>query len=155
MDDGIPAGNPAAWDAAVGDMESTADAYEEAGWEAYALRPGDTTLLEADEERAHLDVVLTGPESETVVDLIDEGVQFTEYEVLKAVEEGVVYVVVVMEDPESEIVLLYPAMYSVEDAESVVEKAKETGEFVAHLRGLEREPVEFTYEEPELFAPED
>lgn len=154
MDDGIPAGNPAAWEAAVGDMEATADAYEEAGWETYTLRPGDTTLLETAEERAHLDVVLSGPDSETVTDLV-ERVRFTEYEVLKAVEEGVVYVVVLMEDPDSEIVLLYPAMYSVEDAESVVENAKEAGEFVAHLRGLEREPVEFTYEDPGLFEPED
>lgn len=144
-----------AWEAAVGDMESTADAYEEAGWDAYQVKPGDTTLLATEEsERADLDVVVTGSDYETVTDLLDDGVAFTEYEVLKATEEGTVYVVVVMEDPEEEVVLLYLAMYGEDDAADAVEAAAERGEFVVHLRGLEEEPVEFVYEDPELFSPE-
>lgn len=145
-----------AWAATVEDMATTADAYADAGWDTYEIEPGDTTLLATeDAERADLDVVVTGPDYETVTALIENGVSFTEYEVLTATEAGRVYVVVVMEDPDREVALLFAGMYGADDAEDAVEAAAERGEFVVHLRGLEEEPVEFVYEDPGLFAGED
>ncbi|MGB9986807.1 DUF7529 family protein [Salarchaeum japonicum] len=145
-----------AWAATVEDMAATADAYVDAGWETYEIEPGDTTLLATEpEERADLDVVVTGPDYETITDLIEDGVSFTEYEVLTATEAGTVYVVVVMEDPEREVALLFAGMYAEDDAEDAVDAAQDRGEFVVHLRGLEEEPVEFVYEDPGLFAGRD
>ncbi|GAA0651002.1 DUF7529 family protein [Salarchaeum japonicum] len=145
-----------AWAATVEDMAATADAYDDAGWDTYEVEPGDTTLLATeDAERADLDVVVTGPDYETVTGLIEDGVSFTEYEVLTATEAGTVYVVVVMEDPDREVALLFAGMYGEDDAADAADAAAERGEFVVHLRGLEEEPVEFVYEDPGLFAGED
>ncbi|MFC7167078.1 DUF7529 family protein [Halospeciosus flavus] len=153
---GVPA-SLGAWDAVVGDMESTADAYEEAGWETLQCHPGDVTVVtdEEGETTPHVDVLLPDNEYADVEALLESGVSFGEYEVLKAEEGGVLYFVVVMEDPEEEVALLYPGYYQRSEAEELLEHARESGELLTRLRRLDGEYVELVHEDPELFAPEE
>ncbi|GGL47133.1 DUF7529 family protein [Halocalculus aciditolerans] len=155
--DGVPSGvnapNPAAWRDVVADMDATADAYEDADWGVVKCHPGDVAVL-TEGDRTGLDVVLPDDEYETVESLFEDGVAFTEYEVLQAVEADTVYVVVVMEDPEREQALLYPAYYGVPDAEKLLDTADADGLHV-YLRRLDDDYVELVHERPEFFEPDE
>lgn len=144
-----------AWDAVVDDMEATAEAYEEAGWETLQCHPGDVAVVTGEEADAvpHFDVLLPDNEYADVEELLESGVTFTEYEVLKAEEGGVLYFVVVMEDPAEQAALLYPGYYERSAADPLFEHAHDAGELRTRLRRLDGEYVELVHEDPDLFEP--
>ena len=172
-DSGLPDGNSAAafesatdvpgthlkaaefWDDVVADMEATAAEYEADGWETVQLHPGDVTAYAPDDEddRFGLDVLVPNNEFDAVEDLLAGAVAFDSYEAFVALSDGLVLLVVAMEDADEEVAVLYPAYYDVQNAEGMLAAAQTAGEMRTYVRTLTDERIEFTHEEPETFAP--
>lgn len=137
-----------AWDAVEGDMESTASGYEAAGWETIVCHPGDVAVHQG-EDRRGVDVLLPNDEYEAVEAAVEES-EFDEYEVLTATHEGVVFAVVVMQDTDRELALLFPTYF---EPDQFLAVAGDT--VTVYLRQLQGEYVELELEEPDLFLPDD
>lgn len=146
------------WDDVVADLEATADEYEAEGWETRQLHPGDVTTLtpdpESGDERFGLDILLPNDEFDAVEARLDEGTTFDAYEVYSATADGLVLLVVAMEDHDGEFALLYPAYYDAQSAEGMLRAARDAGEMYTYLRTLTEETVEFTHEDPSVFEPQ-
>ena len=145
------------WDDVVADMEATAEAYESEGWETLQLHPGDVTTLapdsESDDDLFGLDVLVPNDEFDTVEGRVEAGTTFDAYEVYSAAAEGLVLLVVAMEDRDEEFAVLYPAYYDVQNAQEMLTRAREEGELFSYLRTLTNERVEFVHDDPSVFAP--
>jgi len=143
-----------AWELTVADMEATADQYREDGWAVLAVHPGDVTVRT--DERVGLDVLVPNDEFDRLQDLLSAGVAFDDSKVYRATHEGVVAVVVVVEDDEAETAVVYPAYYEAgdSDAHEMLSQARAEGELRSYLRVLTGEYVAFTHEEPSLFVPD-
>ncbi|USZ69505.1 hypothetical protein NGM10_07155 [Halorussus salilacus] len=143
------------WDEVVADMEATAAEYEADGWETLQLHPGDVTTRtpDGDDDRFGLDVLVPGDEFEAVEDLLAGEVAFGSYEAFTAMADGLVLLVVAMEDATEQVAVLYPAYYDAEDASEMLEAAERAGEMRTYLRTLKNDRIEFTHEDPEPFAP--
>mgnify|MGYP000185731950 CR=1 FL=1 len=137
-----------AWEAVIGDMDSTASAFEERGWKTIVCHPGDVTVVESD-ARTGIDVLLPDNEFGDVAEFVETST-FDEYEVLRAEQEGVVYAVVVMQDTDAERVFLFPTYF---EPSEFVEVAQES--VMVYLRRLNGEYVELELEDPSLFLPDD
>jgi len=146
------------WEDVIADMEATAEEYEEEGWEALALHPGETTPLAGEgTERPGFDVLLPDNEFEELLSLIEVGVDFSAYEVYSTAVDDVVFLVVAMQDAATENAVLFPLYYrpGTDSAGELREHVEATGEVRSHLRRLrEDEIVTFEHEEPELFFAE-
>ena len=134
----------AAWDAVVGDMESTASAYEAEGWRTVVCHPGDVTIR-LGEDRPGVDVLLPDDEYAEVESLV-ETAEFDEYELLRAMDSGLVYAVVVMQDTEQQVAFLFPTYFEPEEFAPIA-----NGTVTVYLRRLQGQYVELELEEPELF----
>lgn len=132
------------WDAVVGDMESTASAYEAEGWKAVVCHPGDVTIIQG-EERRGVDVLLPDDEYAEIESLV-EAAEFDEYEVLRAVDEGLVYAVVVMQDTDQQLAFLFPTYFEPEEFAPIADDT-----VTVYLRRLQGQYVELELEEPDLF----
>ncbi|MFC7044388.1 hypothetical protein ACFQH6_02265 [Halobacteriaceae archaeon GCM10025711] len=141
-----------AWDAVVADMEATAAEYEEEGWETLQIHPGDATVVNQ-EDRAGLDVLVPNNEYEALEELMEAGVAFDEYQVFRAVESGMVYLLVVMQDTDVEVAVLFPTYYRIDEAGDLFDRARREGVLHSYLRILSGEYVELTHSDPSLFAP--
>lgn len=145
------------WEDVIADMEATAEEYRRSGWEAIELHPGDVTPLAPDEvdETYGLDVLLPGDEFEALRRTIAGGdVAFDSYKVYRAREGDVVFLVVAMEDTSSELAVVYPAYYGVQQSSEMFEAADERGKLFSHLRKLEPgTEVTFEHDDPEPFFP--
>ena len=133
-----------AWDAVVGDMESTASAYEAEGWRAVVCHPGDVTIR-LGEDRPGVDVLLPDDEYAEIESLV-ETASFDEYEVLRAMNDGLVFAVVVMQDTDQQLAFLFPTYFEPEEFAPI---ANET--VTVYLRRLQGQYVQLELEEPELF----
>jgi hypothetical protein len=146
------------WEGVVEDMEATAAEYREEGWETLELHPGDVTALPAVEERREgqfgLDVLVPGDEYEAVSELVAD-VEFDEYEVFRAQQGGVVFLVLVTKATAAKQVVLTPLYYGVEDAQLMLERARTEDVLYTHVRPLSGdEHVTLTQQDPELLFPE-
>jgi hypothetical protein len=153
---GPPAEVMATWETIIEDMEATADEYESVGWTTVQIHPGDVQLVAGgSDSRTGLDVLVPDNEYREVESLLESGVAFDDYEVYRNASGGVVYVVVVAEDPDAEAAILYPAYYRSDgtDALDVLEHAREEGRLQTFLRRLSGEYVELSHENPDLFVP--
>lgn len=153
---GPPAGVMANWETIVEDMEATAGEYESAGWAVVQVHPGDVQMVAGGSDgRTGLDLLVPDNEYREIESLLESGVSFDDYEVYRNASGGVVYLVVVAQDPDTEAAILYPAYYRSEgtDALDVLEHAREAGRLQTFLRRLNGEYVELSHENPDLFAP--
>jgi hypothetical protein len=153
---GPPADVMANWETIVEDMEATAGEYESADWTVVQLHPGDVQMVaDGSDGRTGLDLLVPDNEYREVESLLESGVAFDDYEVYRNASGGVVYVVVVAEDPDAEAAILYPAYYRSDgtDALDVLEHAREEGRLQTFLRRLSGEYVELSHENPDLFVP--
>jgi hypothetical protein len=147
------------WERVIEDMHATAEEYREAGWEAVAVHPGDVTVvdpaaIEDDDGRydlqAGLDVVVPGDEYDRLRELVADRA-FGEYQVLRAVENRVAFLVVVVEADADDAVALAPAYYDLDDAAPL----RSYDRLHTQVRRLEPGPVvTFTHEDPDPFLPE-
>lgn len=147
-----------AWEGVVDDMETTAEGYREDGWETLELHPGDVTPLPAMAGRGGdqygLDVLVPGDEYENLSEAV-EGAEFDEYEVYRAQEGGLVFLVLATKSTATKRVVLLPLYYGIEDARLMLDRATEEGRMLTHVRPLsDDERVTFTQEEPEMLFPE-
>ncbi|NHN41579.1 hypothetical protein G9C85_08005 [Halorubellus sp. JP-L1] len=148
------------WDAVVSDMEATAAEYREDGWQVVELHPGDIGVLSgqhATVDRYGLDLVVPGERAREIQDLVEApDAAFDACSVFRAVEAGIVFLVVVLEDADREIAVVSPAFYDSDDetAQDMIEAATREGEMRTHVRDLASEHVStFTHDDPSLFFP--
>ena len=143
------------WDDVVADMEATAAEYEADGWETIQLHPGDVTTRVPDDESDlfGLDVLVPNDEFDAVENLLAGDVAFDSYEAFVALSDGLVLLVVAMEDADEEVAVLYPAYYDVQNADEMLATARDAGEMRTYLRTLTNDRIEFTHEDPGTFAP--
>lgn len=158
MNDHPLTGSLDVWEGVVEDMEATAAEYREEGWETLELHPGDVTPLPAVEERVDgrfgLDVLVPGEEYEALSTLVD-GATFDEYDVFRAQQGGIVFLVIATKSSVTNQVVLLPAYYAVADADLMLKRARDEGEMQTHIRPLSGdEHVTLKQEEPETLFPE-
>lgn len=144
------------WDRVVADLEATAAEYDEAGWETLQLHPGDVTPLSGEHgDRIGLDVLVPDDEYRDLRSLLDDGVAFDAYRVYRADVAGMIYLVVAMEDADTETAVLYPAYYRAADpaAQGMLDRAHEAGRLRSYIRRLDGDYVQLNHDDPELLAP--
>lgn len=148
------------WDAVVADMEATVEEYREDGWDVVEVFPGDITALSGQHaavDRYGLDLVVPDElanELQELVETPDAG--FDSTSVFRAVETGVVFLVIVVEDVDRGIAVIAPVFYDSDDetAGEMIERATREGEMHLHVRDLASEHVAtFTHGDPALFFP--
>jgi hypothetical protein len=146
------------WERVMEDMHATAEEYRDAGWEVVAIHPGDVTVvdprdIEADgyDLRAGLDVLAPDDEYDRLHDLVADRT-FGEYEVLRAVENRVVFLVVLLEADAGDAAVLVPAYYDLDEAASL----RSFDHLHTQVRRLKGGPVvTFTHEDPTPFLPDE
>lgn len=142
------------WENVIADMETTAAEYEGDGWETVQLHPGDVTplWLEKDGEFG-LDVLVPDNEFEEVEELMEGDVSFDSFEAYRALADRIVFAVIVMEDHDSEVAVLYAVYYDVQGAEEMLADATDAGEMHSFIRTLSEDRIQFTHDDPALFRP--
>ncbi|MFC7156042.1 hypothetical protein ACFQPA_11305 [Halomarina halobia] len=139
------------WEQVIDDMEATADAYREEGYDVVALHPGDVTTAD---DGSGFDVVVPGEEFERVQAQVGAAA-LDQTEVFRAANDGVVYVLVVVRDDDVGVAVCCPLYYAPERIGEVREYAAETGQVLTYLRSLSsEEAVAVAFDSPELFFPE-
>ncbi|GAB7010714.1 DUF7529 family protein [Halorubrum trueperi] len=140
------------WDMTLGDLNKISVEYENDGWETVVLHPGEVQVVSKDEDLPGLDVLIPDDEYRELEATLESGVSFDSYEVYKDLLDGVVHLIVVLEDASANTVLMYPAYYGPEDSRLITNGCRENG-LRTYLRRLNGEFVELTHTDPELFAP--
>lgn len=143
------------WEQVIEDMHATAATYAEDGWETVELHPGDATVVgvDTDVDRAGLDVLVPGEEFERLTDAV-EGRTFDAYDVYRATEGGVVFLLDVLTDSAGEVAVFLPAYYEVTDLEAL-QATVDDGGLTAYVRRLRNDRrVEFDHDEPAPFFPD-
>ena len=144
------------WDDVLEDMESTAEEYRDEGWEVLTIHPGDVASPDGKQGgRWGIDVLVPDDEFEELEHLIQvEEFAFDESEVYRATASGLVLLVVAVLDHDTEVAILFPAYYDVNQGRTMLERAGQAGEMRTHLRPLSGENVvTFTHDDPALFMP--
>jgi len=144
------------WDDVLADMEATAEEYREEGWDVLAIHPGDVAAPDGKQGgRWGIDVLVPDDEFEELEHLIQvEEFTFDESEVYQATASGLVLLVVGILDHDTEVAILFPAYYDVNQGRTMLERAVKEGKMPTHLRPLDVENVvTFTHDDPSLFTP--
>lgn len=142
----------AGWQAVVDDMTASAQGYRERGWTTLELHPGDSVFVDS-EYRTGLDVLLSGPEYEDLESLVDD-CSFSDSEVFRAENEGLIYLLVVEKDPDQEVAVFTPAYYDHASSRSTLETIDATGELRLFCRRLNDDYVQFVHTDPSPFLPD-
>jgi hypothetical protein len=148
------------WDAVVEDMEATVEEYRENGWDVIDVFPGDVAPVSgthATVDRYGLDLVVPGETAKELTELVEApDASFDACSVFRAVQTGIVFLVIAVEDTERDIAVIAPAYYDSDDetAQEMMERALREGEMHTHFRDLAEENVAtFTHDDPSLFFP--
>jgi hypothetical protein len=139
------------WPAVIEDMDATAQQYRDRGWTTLELHPGDSVFVDS-EARTGLDVVLPGPEYEDLETVVADA-SFREVEVFRAEGDGLLYLLVVEMDPDTETAVFVPAYYDPAGAEDAIATVRETGTIRLFCRRLNDDTVTFVHEDPAPFLP--
>lgn len=144
------------WEQLIDDMAATADQYREEGWEALEVHPGDISAFPGESGRAGFELLAPDNEFDPVADAFDATSGFEESEVFRAVEAGMVYVLIVLAAPDIETVVLLPAYYSHGNDRAFVEYLEANESVPVHVRPLDqRRVLTFSHADPSLFLPPD
>lgn len=153
MDADGPAGSPIAanWDRVRDDMAATADGYREAGWTVLELMPGDVNVLAGGErapEGPGFDVLVADDEYDRLrAAVADRSVD--RYETYRAIEGGVVFLLVAIE-AEGDLAVVFPVYYPADEADDL----RGHDSVTTYLRSLSTDRyVTFSYANPEPFLP--
>jgi len=141
------------WEAVMDDMDATEREYEADGWHVVALHPGDVTLLTGEGDRTGIDVLLPDNEFEQLSDLFDEGLSLDNHQVFKNGTGDTVFLLVAMEDPDADVVVLLPLYYTAHQATDLFERALAEGTLRTYLRTLSDDRIVLTHHDPDLFTP--
>lgn len=143
-----------AWGAVLDDMEATAEALREEGWETMELHPGDVTIVE-DTREPGIDILVPGDEFDDLRARIEAGVSFEDYEVYRAETEGMVYAVIVAKDDDSGTSALMPVYLDGQKLESILDPEPDSEGMPVYLRRLDGEMYELRLQEPSLLLDTD
>lgn len=144
------------WEQVVDDMAATADEYEERGWTAHEIHPGDVALITEGDGRTGVDLLAPDNEFDPVAEAFDEAGGFEDAQVFRADTGGTLFLVVALEDEATETAVLFPVYYSPPEHDQFVEMVEQEGEIRIHVRPLdERRILTFTNEDVELFLPDE
>ena len=145
------------WNELLEDARSLAENYREAGWEAIAVSPTDVQAVDRD-GHAGLEALVTDEEYDPVATAVDrEEAAFDRAEVYRRQVGERTHVLSAEVDDATEVAVVVPLSYDLEDARGVLETALETGELMVHVRppALEDGWVSFAHDEPSLFVDDD
>ena len=138
------------WDDLVADMGATAAELRGEGREVLELHPADVTVVSR--SRRGFDVLVPDDEFETLREWVD-GATFPEHRVYRA-EAGLVFLLVVLDDPDAGLAVCCPLYYEPSEAETLRELAEADRELRTHVRRLLESYVTLTHEDVEPFLPE-
>jgi hypothetical protein len=143
------------WDDVIGDMERTAEEYEEQGWKSITLYVGDvTTIVETDEP--NLDILVPDNQFGGVETLVEntEG-SFETYDVYRQGRGDLIFLVVVAKNPTAGVAIFIPSYYSTNSDKDFVRTAREQNVIRTHLRSLSDESsISFEHEDVVPFLPD-
>lgn len=154
---GIPPSLAQRWDEVREDLERTAEAYREDGWETVVLDPGHVALLPERSSRTGIDVLVPDNQFDGFEQVIEEhSAGFDEFTVYREEEKGVVYCLVVAEDHEDGLAVFVPVYYEIRKASDFVEEVDALGKLPIHVHPLSKEKGIVTFEvgDPETMLPE-
>lgn len=143
------------FEAVMDDLFATAEEYEEMGWDTVTVRPGDVSLITAEDLGDHTPVfAVTCPQSawEPIDDLFESGVAFDRAEVFRAAIDEAVFIVVVLEAEAEETAILYPLYYSLLEWGPAYGQG-EDAKVYTRLRHIDGRFHQVEHQDPELFAP--
>ena len=92
-------------------------------------------------------------EFEALETLLDDGVKFDAFEAYRALGDGLVFLVVVMEDRDTETAVCYPAYYDVRGGEKMLADAAAEETMYTFVRTLTEDRIRFTHDDPNVFQP--
>lgn len=144
-----------AWAATLDDMHALAAEYEEQGWETITIQSGSTTPRgpRDDDDRFGLFYVSPGNKADAFVDAIEAG-EFPEYEVYRAEQDGNVFLVLELLDPETETAIFIAGTFALRHALSCVREAVEQEAMYTHVQKLDGTPLgSFRHDEYDSFFP--
>lgn len=146
------------WDVVIEEMAATAEEYADEGWTTVTLHPGDVSVSAGEKPNANtgFDVLVPGEEFRALRAAVEDRT-FDSYEVLRTVEQGIVFLLTVLTDAEDDVAVFVPAYYDVDETDALqVAVENDDGRLRTHVRQLrEGERVEFSHEDPSLFFPEE
>lgn len=140
------------WQSLLEEMAALADEYRDADWTVLELHPGDSVLVDS-ETRTGLDVLLPGPEYEELESLAED-CAFADVDVFRAEDGGMVYLLVVEEDPDSETAVLVPTYYDPGSGHEKLQTIRSDDELRLFCRRLNDDYVEFVHGDVAPFLPD-
>lgn len=136
------------WDNVLADADAVAAEYQDRGWTALAVHPGDVNAIT---DTARLHVLLPGSEFDEANDLTD-GATFDTVQVYGADAGSTRFRLVVAEDTTAEIAVCVPVFVLGTEADDLQTAADAAGGVTVRLRPLDdRDLVEFAVADPDLF----
>lgn len=140
------------WDDVIADMRTTAEEYEERGWDTDWTRPGDVTIVTDEaygEDTAVFTVTVPDSGYEAAEAFVDGEYDITGTEVFRAATDQAVFLVVALLDEEAEQAFLFPMYYS------LLEWTPTYGEGTVYtrIRKIDGSYWEIGHDDPELFTP--
>jgi hypothetical protein len=146
-----------AWEATLEDMEAMADDLEAEGWETVAIPAGHTAPENpdsGDHDRFGLTHVIPDNFAEAFTDAFSVG-DFPQFEVYRAEQEGRVFLVTVLMDPDAKQAILLAGTYEIRHALGCVKAAEEAGEMYTHVVKLDETHLgSFRHDGYEKFFPD-
>ncbi|KTG29298.1 DUF7529 family protein [Haloferax profundi] len=148
-----------AWGATLDDMTALADEYEEEGWDTVRIAAGDTGTFgpgdaKADEEAFGIAYVVPGDKAEDVADLFEES-SFPEYEIYRAENDGLVYMVTALFAPDIQTAVFVAGAFELRHALNCATTAIERGRMYSYLQKLDGTLVGVVeHDDPDKFFPD-
>lgn len=137
------------WAELLADADAMAERYREEGWTALVVSTRDIAVL--DDELFGLDVLVPHGEYERLEELVETGAVDRTH-AFRTDAAGVRLLVVVAEAPAAEEVVFVPACLSLEEVDTLRERADAEGTMYTHVRTLATDArVTVQHEDPELF----
>jgi hypothetical protein len=126
-----------AWAATLDDMRALAAEYEEQGWETITIQAGDTTPR-GDHEGGTFGLYFLTPsnKADAFVDAVEAG-EFPQYEVYRAEQDGTVFLVLELLDPETETAIFVAGTFALRNSLACAKKAADEDEIYTHLHTLD------------------
>ena len=147
-----------AWGATLDDMTALADEYEEEGWETVRIPAGSTGTfgpgdLKDDDDAFGIAYVLPGDKAEDVSELFEQS-SFPEYEVYRAENDGLVYMVTALLAPDIETAVFVAGAWEQRTALNCATTAIDRGRMYSYLQKLDGTLVGVVeHDDPEKFFP--
>ncbi|MFC7205042.1 hypothetical protein ACFQJC_16105 [Haloferax namakaokahaiae] len=147
-----------AWGATLDDMTAMADELEADGWETVRIAAGDSgpfgpSSQKGDSEAFGLAYVIPGDKAQEVSDLFEQA-SFSEYEIYRAENNGLVYMVTALFAPEIQTAILVAGAWEMRHALECAMTAMDEGLMYTFLQKLDGTVVGVVeHDDPEKFFP--